>query len=303
MTKQFIDRFGNAKSVKLMIVAGVLLLGASGAAYWQYIYTNPTRVFDRMLASSLASSSVTKAVSQADDSQKLDQVSTLMTLPKQQVHAVSVLAQGGAGDKTNITTESIGTPVTEFVRYSEIKTGQKSADGKPFNFSKVLGIWGKSDQKDPSGEGVQLFNQTLLGAVPIANLPQPTRVKLLNQIRESGVYKIDGSAVKKQMIDGRQVYTYDVVIAPVAYVSMLKSFAAALGLKQLEQVDPNQYAKSAPLKLGMSVDVWSGQLTRVLYKDSSRKEVLTSYGTRVPVELPTSSIPVADLQSRLQQIK
>ena len=266
------------------------------------VYSSPTNVFNRMLANSLASPAVSKVVKQNDDSQNLNQKSALVTEPEQIVHAISVLGQTSDAD-TSITTESIGTPSVDYVRYTDIQTSQKNSTGGAFDFSSVTGIWGKAADSDPNSGGAQLFNQTVLGVVPVANVRQPLRKALLDQIKTDGVYKVDAGSVKRQILNGRPVYTYQVEIVPVAYVTMLKNFARAIGLTQLEQVDPTQYKGSPPLKFTFDVDVWSGQLIKVSYDGSDRTESYSGYGARTQVDIPTEHIGVDELQMRLQLIR
>lgn len=299
MSKSFTYKFTVARVLTLL---SIIILALSAAAWWRLVYSSPANVFDRMLANSLSSSSVTKVVKQLDDSQKLNQTSVLVTEPKQVVHAVNVLSQT-TDSNSSVTTESIGTPTADFIRYNEIKTSQRNPDGNPFDFSSVVGLWGRSDDSDPESNGAQLFNQTLLGVVPFANLRQPLRGALLEQIKNDNVYKIDTATVKKQLINGRPVYTYDVTVAPVGYVRMLKNFAHGLGLTSLDQVRPEQYKNSAPLKFTFDIDVWSGQLLEVAYDSSERTETYSAYGAIVPVALPSSSVSVNELQDRLQQIR
>lgn len=290
------------KPAVVLYSLGIVILIISAGFWWRLVYSSPTNVFDRMLANSLSTSSVTKTTNQADDSQKLTQTTVLVAQPKQIVRSTSVLGQSDDPD-TRITTESIGTPKADFVRYTDIKTSQRNPDGNPFDFSSVIGVWGRTDQGDPDSSSAQLFNQTALGVVPSANLPLPLRRSLLEQIKNDGVYKIDTSSVKRQLVNGRPVYSYKVSVLPVAYVTMLKNFARSLGITRLEQVDPSQYKDSEPLKFTFDIDVWSGQLTKIAYDGSVRTEVYQAYGARTQIEAPASFIAVDELQSRLQQIR
>ncbi len=292
--------FSKIKLIKYLIILGTLILFASLISWCYFVYHSPKNVFDRMLATNLSLPAIGKRVIQEDNSQAMSQDIALMTQPVARVKSTSVLSR--AAD-TTIRTESFGTPEADFVRYIDIKTGEKSVTGKAFDFSSVIGIWGKSTASDPESGGAQLFNQTLLGVIPMANLPKSARESLLGQIKSSSVYKIDTRKVKKNFVNGRLVYIYDASIQPEHYVNMLKSFARAMGLKQLEDVDPTQYADSAPLQVVLEVDALSSQLTKLTYRDSMRSEIYTAYGARIPFEVPTSSIPVNDLQDRLQQIR
>lgn len=261
--------------------------------------SKPTKVFDRMLAAMLTTPSVTKKITQEDNGQKLDQTVQLTTQPTAQVHSENVLNQGQAV----ITTESIGTPRNDFVRYTDIKTEQKNAAGSSFDFSRVLTTWGKSGNNPETGESAQLFNQTLLGVVPIGNLAPDSRKKLVEQIRTDKVYVVDYNNVKRANVGGRPVYTFDVAMQPVAYINMLKSFARALGLTHLDQVDASQYENTPELKFTFEVDVWSAQLKKVVYTDSGRSEDYSAYGARVLIDEPGDTITLEELQTRLQQVE
>ncbi len=288
--------------VKFLISFGVLLLLISGVMYWRGVYTSPAKVFDRMLATSLSTAAVTKTITQVDDSQRLKQTTLLETEPKALVHSLSVLEQAGEGE-TVVTTETIATPETDYVRYSEIRTKQTNMEGKPFDFANVVGVWGRSSQDDPRGDGPQQLNQALLGVVPFANMNKQQRGQLLELIRKESVYNVDMNKVKRQTKNFRPIYSYEVSVKPVAYVRMLKTFAQANGLAQLDQVDPEQYAESASLSFVFDVDVWSGQLTNIAYQNGGRMEAYSGYGARIAITPPSKTIPVDELQTRLQSIR
>lgn len=288
-------------STMLFLLAGILLLVLSIVAWWKLIYTSPSVVFDRMLSNNFSTTSVIKTVTQADEAQKLNQTTLIVTEPKQRVDSISTLSQHGEA-KSVVTTRSIGTNTEDFVSYTSINTNQKKADGKPFDFAGIIGVWGKSDQDNPAENG-QLYNQTALGIVPTGNLALHERKELLKQIKSSQVYSFNNKTVKKSRVNGRPVLSYDVSVAPQAYVSMLKAFARSSGIKQLEQVDPTQYADSAPLKFKIDIDVWSGQLSKITYNETQNVDVFSAYGARKQVTIPTSTISINELQTRLQKIR
>lgn len=291
-----------SKFVPIIIFAGAVLLTGSSITWLRVVYASPTNVFNRMLTTSLSSPSVERKTTQADDSQKLDQAFLLTTQPSQLTRSLSTLNQT-TDTKSSITTESIGTPTTDFVRYTNIKTSEKNEQGGDFDFSSVVGLWGKTDTANPNSGGAQSFSQSALGVVPIAMLTPTQRGALLTQIQKDSVYTFDKNSVKRGMVSGRPVYSYNVSISPKAYVSMLKTFAQNLGLKQLEDVDPMQYADSKPIRFIFDIDVLSGQLTKVAYKGSPRVETYSAYGVRSPILVPNSAITVDELQTRLQQIR
>lgn len=287
---------------KFIFVLGIIILVGAFGAWWRLVYSNPTRVFDRMLSAHLSTPSITKTISESDDTQKLSQQTQLTISPTARVHSTNVLRQV-ADASTVVTTESIAAPTVDYVRYVDIKTGQKNSAGKPFDFSSVLGKWGKAEQSDAQSGGAQLFNQTALGVVPAADLPQAQREDLMKLIKDTKVYQTDMKKVKRTIQNGRPVYSYDVTVKPVAYVTVLKAFARDIGLKQLESIDASQYAASSDLAFTFDIDVWSGQLNKISYSDSQRSESYSSYGARLQIQLPSTSLTISGLQSRLQQVQ
>lgn len=284
-----------------MLIAGGLLLAVSTIAWWKLVFSHPINVFDRMLSSSLATPSVFKQTSQSSEGQALDQTLALVTKPQARVSSKSVLRQTTAAE-TRVTTESIGTLEADYVRYTDIKTKQAGPDGKPIDFNNVLNVWGKSSQDSMAG-GPQLFNQTLFGIVPIGDIAEPERSLLLRQITDTGVYKFDSKTVKRQTVNGRPVYSYQVSIRPMDYITMLKAFARSLGVAQLERIDPTQYKDDKPLSFSFDIDVLSGQLKKIDHADSKRVETYSSYGIRKNIPIPNTSISVDELQSRLQKLR
>ena len=293
--KQFIRR---NKSVVGISVLSLVLVGVVSWSWWHYIYSNPKRVFNRMLSQSLSTPTVVKTTIDQDSS--LNQTTQLSVNPEALVRSESKINQSDS----SITTESIATPEADYVRYTKISTSQKGQDGKPLDFSQVLGLWGRSTNADVTSTGAQLFNQTSLGVVPMGRLKPEARNALLKQIAETGVYSVDYSNVTRRNVGGRPVYEYKVGLSPRAYVTMLKSFSKALGENSLEQVDPNDYPESPNLNVGIYVDVWSSNLREITYENSNRTEIFSSHGGYVrPADLPTDAVPVEELQAKLQQIR
>jgi hypothetical protein len=146
-----------------------------------------------------------------------------------------------------------------------------------------------------------LYGQNIFGVIPVGNLPVSARRKLLNEISQNNIYKVDYSKLKREQRAGRPTYIYEVTVEPVVYIKMLKNFARAVGSTQLERVDPNQYKDTPPLKFQLIVDVWSSQLKEVKYEDG-RVEHYDGYGANTLAPEPTNTIPVIELQTRLQSL-
>jgi hypothetical protein len=295
-----IKTFFRAQRTRIFWVAVVLLALLAGSVVWyKNIYSDPRRVFDAMLENSLRTASVTKQVIQSEDSQSLDQRLRLQNGENHTVQGVTDLRQTGLAS-AEVVTESIGTPTADFVRYRSIHTDQKSEDGGELDFSKVLNVWGRTEAaQETSGE---LYNETVLGVIPIGNLPTAERKKLLDLARELEVYKVEYARVQRTVTNGRPTYEYTVKVLPEAYVTFLKAYADAVGLTHLRNVRAADYENATPLEFKVSVDVYSRRLSSISYA-SGRSENYLNYGQRVDVDIPKDSVTVEELQTLIQQVQ
>jgi hypothetical protein len=296
--------FGGRMLQRALIGLACLIFVVSGGVWLYHIHNDPRRVFEGMVVNNLRTTGVVDHIEQTNQGQKLDQVVQFVTGPLYTAQSQTTITQG-LDNPDIVKTESIGTPYLDFVRYLDIQTAQKGLNGKPLDFSKVMNIWGKdSTGQDNQQTTGQLYSQSVLGVVPYANLSAADRKQVVELIKEQNIYQVDYKGVKKTKENGRPSYVYMVTIRPEAYVGMLKRVAHSMNLTQLEGVDPSAYAHSDPISFTFHVDVWSRQLTQVEYEGGTRKETLSSFGLQRPVtNLPTQTIPVDELQTRLQTIQ
>lgn len=279
-----------------VLVLIALLFGLN--AWYKSVYSDPRRVFDAMIENSLRTSSVTKRVIQNSEDQTLDQ-SVRLTLGKDHIaQGMTQLSQSGLASAT-VTTESLGTPLADFVRYKSIDTDQKNDTGQDLDFSCILGVWGKSGS-DTNTAG-ELYNELVLGVVPIGNLSASNRKELLQKLNELDVYKVEYENVERGSINGRPAYEYTVKVLPEAYVEVLITYARMVGLTHLQNIQPETYANAEPIEFKVSVDVMTRRLAGITY-DSGRQEYYSAYGSQVAVDVPSDTVTVEELQSRLQAV-
>jgi hypothetical protein len=292
----------NDKGWSIIFVAtAVVLFALSSWAWWHFVRSNPERTFYSSLENSLSTRGFSRHVEQSAGAQKLDQRVQLNLTGNHLAHAATDITQEGEVNAT-VKTETISTPSEEYVRYTEISTDEKNKKGETIDFANLLNIWGKS-QTDQSQSTGELYGESILGVVPVGNLNAQARQALMNNIRENKVYEFDEGAVERTIENGRPVYVYDVSVAPEQYVSMLKDFASAIGMTALEGVDPASYKDTQPLKFTVKVDVWSQNFVGIEYSTGARVETLGSYGLTQQVDLPKETIPVEELQSKLQEVQ
>lgn len=305
--EDFFDRAFTRRYLPGWLVAGgVLLLIISGFVWWTQVYENPYNVYWGMLANSLTTTSVTKHVVENSNGNHLDQYIG-------QQFGTNTLAYGRttlATSSSTVKTEAVGTLQNDYTRYTDIQTKQKGKSGKPLDFSKVLGKWAQAPAANTASmsSSAPFFIQTLLGLgggnlVPMADLSAAQRQSLLTQLHNSVVFDTSFSNVQQHKLNGRPVYTYSVNVEPVAYVGFEKAFAADVGIKALEQTDPNSYQGQQAIQVQLTVDVRSHQLAEVSYVGQQHQEFFSSYGVPLNVKIPKATISAQTLQNLVSQIE
>lgn len=283
------------------VVGLVVLVLVGSFVWWQFIWQDPHRVFDDMIAGNLQTTSVTRTVTAGNSSQSVDQTVRLEMGSTNATDWLVTATQSGA----SVTTESIGTPTAGYIRYIDI-AGNKQNASKQLDFSKVLHIWAQADGKTDANLRT-LFAQSLFDIAsaptpPIGNLPESQRENILAFIRGEQVFTPDYSSVKSETIGGRDVYTYNVSVPLAAYARMMQAYAHDLGMNNLDTLDPEQYVNLQPIKVTMSVDRASHQLVKLAYGNSGYVQTYGDWGQITPIALPTQTITTTELQTRLQSL-
>jgi len=302
-----LERFFDRRYVPQWLVGGgVLLLVISAFVWWTQVYENPYNVYWDMFANSLKVSSVTKHVTETSGGTELNQYITLDFGTSNLAYGRTVLKDTAS----TVTTESIGTLTSDYVRYTGITTSQKDSKGRRLRFASVLDKWAKAPAANTSDQSVSapFFVQVLLGfsggnLVPMADLPVQARQSLVQQLHQNVIFNTSFHDVKIQKVGGRTAYVYSVAIEPVAYVAFEKNVATDLGLKALQNVDPNNYEGQPAVHVTFSIDVRSHRLVAIGYPGTNHTETYDSYGVPARVTIPAATISDAKLQSLLGAIQ
>jgi hypothetical protein len=204
------------------------------------------------------------------------------------------------GEATTVTTETIGTLDKDFVRYREINVPQTQKE-KPKDFSGVVGQWGKREKNTEQNIPVTFLNEALFSVVPFGNLTDDQRAKLMAEVREAKPYTYDKA--QKQFQNGRPVMVYDMNIKTENLVRVLAKYIELTGAGDSSQLDPAQYKNSLPLKVTFAVDILSRHLRQIDFTGAGRTENYVAYGLRRDVSLPTQTMGIDELQTRLQKLQ
>lgn len=309
MVKNSLQKTSGSESTNLWTAvsagAAVVVLLVSGWAWWHYVRSNPERTFHAAVENNFRTQGVSRFVSQKGEGQSLEQNVQLSLGVERAAHGYTTIKQEAFDSSASVKTETISLPSAEYVRYKQIETSQKNDKGQKLDFSSLIDIWGKSTFEGTQGTG-EVYSESILGVVPTGNLSATDRAALMELINKENVYQFDSDKVERTKENGRPVYVYQVTVSPEAYIKMLKQFAKAMGMKQLDDLDPANYRNAQALEFKVRVDVWSQQLAGVIYGEGQsveRTERMTSYGVFRGVDIPENTIPVQELQTKLQNIK
>lgn len=283
---------------KTAAIVGLFLLIFLIWLWWARVYTSKSNVFNAMFSNSLSTFGVTKTVSQDGMSGKMTQVSQAQFGATNIVHAKTSITQPTDHGDINVVSRTITTPTEDFVTYSSIE--MPSVKDKPkIDFSSLLNKWGKSTKAEGGGSA---FNEMIFGIVPFGNLPADKKSKLLDIIHSKNVYKTDFSKTQVKSEYGRSVYVYEVEVNVQGYAELLKAYDAILGLKQMSEINPQDYANTPAIKSIITVDKLSRKISKVTISESNQEQSFNGYGINSPVVLPTDVISRHELEGRLQNL-
>lgn len=295
------------KLIFQVVAAAVLVFVLSGYVWWSQIHQNPERVYWDMMANSLQTTSVTRQLSQKNAQSTLDQTIVLTFGTQTAVQSLTSLQEG----KITVKTENIGTPTKDYIRYTDVQSEQKSTSGQPLDFKRVLNRWAQNDAVNSSNTGQTqppLLTEVMLGVaggnlIPQANLNAKDRDDLLKLLHKTVVFDTNFDNVEKQTVNGRPVYTYTTDVQAVGYVGYQKEFAKKVGLKLLDNVQPNDYQGQPATKVTLQVDAWSHQLVSIDYTGQGRHETYSAYGVNHPIAIPAAQLTGPQLQQLVNKVE
>ncbi len=293
-----VNRFVSVVSSTRFIIGFALLIAAATFGAWQYHNTtNVNRVFWGMVDNSLSASAYTRQTERKQGSQGVTQIFQTALSPQNRLFSDTIYTQTGV-DAARAVTENIGTPERDYVRYTDIKTADN------LNFASVLGTWGVTEPEVAGETSGQLYNQAVLGLIPVGNLSLADRRELVKIMKDTNAYSYKLIETKRSLPFGRPSYVIELTISPVGYITALQRYADMVGLNHLKQVEPKSYSEAQKIVSLITVDGWSHNMTATDQMGGTKTEQISGWNLKksIPSE-PTKAIPVDELQSMLQSIQ
>jgi hypothetical protein len=289
------------RSHLVVLTVAVALLLASGGLWAYTVDQSPSHVFADMLRSNLSTTGVTRILQQQGSGLDVSQYTQLTLGSQPTAHALTFFNQNGG----SIVTEEVSNRANDYVRYKKIVATSKSRSGKVIDTSGLVGKWAKLGADGSLGSSVTagLFDQALLGVLPIGNLSTAGRQQLLTYINGNSIFSFDTSKVKKLILNGRPIYQYDVSVKPAVYVALMQQFGKMVGATEYANLNPSDYSGASILHITISVDRSSHTLAQVYQSATRHTETYTGFGISAPVAMPTATLTTKQLEDRITSLQ
>jgi len=278
-------------TVWLFVLAGLIFAGGLWGWY-QYVHRSAYGVFWDAIDNNLRLTGVTRTVTQDTNGGDVQQKLQLSLGAENVARGLTTIKQPG----TVVITETLGTPTDNYARYLDIQ-----ADSKP-NLSGVKDVWSREALVKGAGQNQSVFAEGLFSSFPISNLRQSQRQELVQLMRQKKVYEVDYRGAKVVERAGKKGYEYTVTVNIQGYIETLKKIDQMMGLDQLTAVNIAAYEGAEPARLVVVNSIDGRQVLEVTYTGTTRKEVYSSYGARVDVQIPETNLLRSELEQKIQRI-
>ena len=285
-------------------VLGALLLIITGVVAYNRLYMTPERRFWMAIQNSLQTRSVVRTVESGGTGNKTIENSRFNFGFEATINRITSVGSKNATTESNVTTQNILTPTAQYVRYTNISTSEKKADGTAYNFEPVLGVWAEQAQATTPEEAEQLklsFVQPQVTLAPFANLNARDRNAILNELKNNGVYEIDFKNTGKQEVDGREFIVYPAKVKLKKYVAVLQHTFDLMGYGSFPPLNADSYPEKARYNAKFLVDPRDNVITGIMLDNQTEK--YTNYGTNIKAPIPSSTIQIKQLQEQLESLQ
>lgn len=274
----------------------IIVLGLAAYGFYKASHTprTPYDAFWNALTTAVTTDGITCTVHDKTAGRDNLQAVSLDLVSKANATSKTTLEQSGSTVKT----EGISTASDDYVRYTQIQT---SIPNKKLDFSSVLNVWGKQSH----GSSASLFEQTVLGGcvVPLAKLSNAQAADLVTDMKKNKVFQADYSHPAKASVSGTAVLRYATMLPPDKYIPFMKRFAAAYGLQSLNTLDASSFSGRAPENITLDIAADTDRLYEISFTGQNHTIQFSDYDKRPHIIIPSKTIPMAELEQRLQSIK
>lgn len=299
MQKLLSNRF--KKYIPAAVTLAVVLAIVSGYLAYSRIYLTNERRFWRSISNNLSLYSVTRTTENGGTGNKSIEQTRFSFGANPQQNKISSISAKNATTESNVTTQTITTPKTQYVKYLEIFSTEKKQDGSTYDFSSIKNIWAKQDEQSSAEAADQqrlTFEQSLITLAPFGNLTASAKRQVMSELFKSGAYQVDYKRATHSVIDNEKFITYSVKVQTKKYVTVLQNFLTVAGYGSFPPLQASNYPENARLNAEFIVKERDNSLAAISYNGSTEK--YSGFGVLRQADLPKNTISTTELQAKLQ---
>lgn len=285
---------------RLVTLSLLLLLVGSYLAYTRLYLTNERR-FWMAINNSMSTPSVVKTVETGGTGNKSIKVTRYVYGSQAAQDEVSSVGFKNATSESNVTIETITTPSTQYVRYANIFSTEKTASGGAYNFESLKNVWAKqasTTSAEQINEKRLSYLQSQVTLVPFGNLTASARQAITAELKAKHAYEVDFINANTQADDSGTFISYSVRVHTKQYVTILRNYFKTAGLGDFPALDPTGYAEGARVNANILVNKKNNMVSGVSF--NNQIESYGNYGVLKNVDLPVKTVSIDELQSKLQ---
>lgn len=290
------------KLARSMIIVGTILFVASAYVAYTRLYLTNERRFWIAIENSMSTASVTREVQNGGTGNKTIDKSRFTFGAQAVTNKISSISQKSATSESNVSTETMQTPTSEYVRYLNISTNEKRQDGGSYDFNKALGLWAvqsEANTPDEKAEAKLSYVQPHITLAPFGNMRPNDRNEIMNKLKNDGAYEVDYKNARVDTSEGSKYLLFNVRVKTKKYVKVLQDQFTMLGYGIFPPLNAANYPENARVNGTFVVDAKSNTLIGIVFNNVTER--YSNYGFNRFIELPTNAVPLDDLQQRLQE--
>ena len=273
-------RLTHKQTVLAIVLTGIVVFAIVSYFGWTKVYENPARVFWDGIANDLATSQVIRQINEQSTGTTLSETIRLNLSGGDLAQANTTLTNLGS----SISTETIGTPYADYVKYTDIIDKAHNQKVIPLSLRSLIGVWVKHSPGTLKSPLTHLLGQSILGVVPTAYIPEPQRQALM--VLAHKAFKPDLSTVSTRTINGKRAYVYRVKISAVNYAEFVSTFCSDEGFGRPAFLRPGNFSAGSTYDLQFSINPQSHEILQINY-GHGHVENYSGYGVPTSITIPT----------------
>lgn len=273
-------------------IAGLLLLAGIAAAYLLFFsQKTPDEAFRATLENSLSTSSLSQTTSSTEPQASATIDYDLKNIKDPKVSTNFSFSSNGASIKL----QGYGTFKSSYAKVSEFNGLQTLPEAGKNKWIQIKKDGAIAENASPLDTFYTMYdpNYVTLGQYIYGNFSSQDRKTLVDYVVKERVYEYDAKTVKKEQLDGRQVYVYSVQTSAEKLATYNKKAGEIMGMSNASiESALGLMPLSNSLKATLYIDPKAAQLIKVVADDGSK--TTTVYSKWNQVSIPAE--PKADYQ-------